>query len=86
MSRSARALRLARRTPCQHCGRTTATVQGVCADCWGAKDPSSVRLGRRPRTAGLFMLDWDDPLELLAVASIALLFVASVVYVLSEWI
>jgi hypothetical protein len=24
-------------SPCPHCGRTTKTVQGVCADCWGSK-------------------------------------------------
>lgn len=24
-------------SPCPHCGRTTKTIQGVCADCWGSK-------------------------------------------------
>jgi hypothetical protein len=25
------------RSLCPHCGRTSPTVQGVCADCWGSK-------------------------------------------------
>jgi hypothetical protein len=36
-SPSALRLRLAPKSPCPHCGRTTKTVQGVCADCWGSK-------------------------------------------------
>src|SRR3712207_1766372 len=34
------AVRLARApsSPCPHCGRTSKTVQGVCADCWGPKE------------------------------------------------
>jgi hypothetical protein len=34
---SALRLRLAPRSLCPHCERVSATVQGVCADCWGSK-------------------------------------------------
>jgi hypothetical protein len=36
-TRSALRLKLAPSSPCPHCDRTTKTVQGVCADCWGSK-------------------------------------------------
>jgi hypothetical protein len=38
MSRATYSLRLARRSPCPHCGRESKTVEGVCADCWGTKE------------------------------------------------
>ena len=61
-SRAVRALRRAPRSACPHCGRETPTVSGgVCADCWGVKDPErAVVLGdRRPRTWPLLGWDWD---------------------------
>jgi hypothetical protein len=36
-SRSTIGLALAPSSPCPACGRTTKTVQGVCADCWASK-------------------------------------------------
>jgi hypothetical protein len=36
-SRSTIRLAFAPSSACPHCGRTTKTVQGVCADCWGSK-------------------------------------------------
>ena len=65
--RAARALREAPRSPCPHCGRETATVSGgVCADCWGVKDPERAIVfhDRRPRTWPLFDWDWDWDLGL----------------------
>ena len=59
-SRAARALHDAPVEPCPHCGRETKTVSGgICADCWGIKDPANaVDLRPPPRTESLF--DWDD--------------------------
>jgi hypothetical protein len=37
VSKSTLRLALAPSSPCPHCGRTSKTVQGVCADCWGSK-------------------------------------------------
>lgn len=59
-SRAERALHDAPVEPCPRCGRETKTVSGgICADCWGIKDPASaVDLRPPPRTESLF--DWDD--------------------------
>lgn len=58
-SKAARALREAERSPCPHCGRETPTVSGgVCADCWGIKDPErAVDFRPQPKTEPL--LGWD---------------------------
>jgi hypothetical protein len=58
-SRAARSLRAAPRSTCPHCGRHSPTVSGgVCADCWGIKDPDrAVVFRKRPQTDPL--LDWD---------------------------
>ena len=46
-------------SPCAHCGRDTRTVEGVCADCWVAKEPGAWEAMRRPaRTEPL--LDWGS--------------------------
>jgi hypothetical protein len=77
-SRAARALGEAPASLCPHCGRQSKTVNGVCADCWGVKDPDRAfdfRPG--PKTEPLF--DWggwaDDwlPVGAAAVAAVAVL-------------
>jgi|RhiMetdeSRZDD1v2_1073273.scaffolds.fasta_scaffold1014414_2 hypothetical protein len=84
-SRAARALHDAPVEPCPHCGRETKTVSGgICADCWGIKDPANaVDLRPSPRTESLF--DWDDdydwygiPSGYVYVALLLVLVVASV--------
>lgn len=46
-------------SPCSHCGRDSRTVQGVCADCWQAKEPGAYEAMRRePKTEPLF--DWES--------------------------
>lgn len=65
--RARRRLDEAPSAPCPHCGRVTKTVDGVCADCWGVKDPAKARRWR-PRTRPLLSdLDsgWLNPLNLL---------------------
>jgi hypothetical protein len=45
---------------CPHCGRESQTVSGgICADCWGVKDPKHAISAplRQSRTEPLF--DWD---------------------------
>jgi hypothetical protein len=62
---------------CPHCGRESKTVNGVCADCWGVKDPDRA-LDLRPelRTEPLF--DWGGwaedwiPVGAFALAAIAI--------------
>jgi hypothetical protein len=58
-SKAASVLRDAERSPCPQCGRETKTVSGgVCADCWGVKDPEHVLVVRpEPKTEPL--VDWD---------------------------
>ena len=58
-SRAVSELRDAPRSRCPHCGRETRTVsRGVCADCWGVKDPENALVFRAPpRTEPL--LGWD---------------------------
>jgi hypothetical protein len=47
-------------SPCPHCGRDTKTVQGVCSDCWGVKDPDvAIDLTPRPKTEPLLGLGGD---------------------------
>jgi hypothetical protein len=47
----------------------TKTVDGVCADCWGVKDPAKARRWlSRPKTRRMFSdldHDWLDPVNLL---------------------
>ena len=47
----------------------TKTVDGVCADCWGVKDPAKAHRWRsRARTRRIFAdsgFDWLDPVTLL---------------------
>jgi hypothetical protein len=58
-SRVARSLRDAPRSVCPHCDRDSATVSGgICADCWGVKDPERALVFRKePKPDPLF--DWD---------------------------
>jgi hypothetical protein len=59
-SRAAAALEEAAVSLCPHCGRESKTVSGgICADCWGVKDPdNAVDFRPEPRRVPLF--DWDD--------------------------
>jgi hypothetical protein len=41
--RARRRLEDAPSAPCPHCDRVTKTVDGMCADCWGVKDPARAR-------------------------------------------
>ncbi len=86
--RARRRLEEAPSSPCPHCGRVTKTVDGVCADCWGVKEPSRARRWlRRPRTQPVpSWLDLDDPLDLLWVIGAVVVLVLVAAYVLSEWI
>jgi hypothetical protein len=76
--------------PCPHCGRVTKTVDGVCADCWGVKEPERARRWlRRPRanpTFASFWLDLDDPLDLLWAVGAIVVFVLVAAYLVSQWI
>jgi hypothetical protein len=59
-SRAAAALDEAPVSLCPHCRRVSKTVSGgICADCWGVKDPvNAVDFRPEPRRVPLF--DWDD--------------------------
>jgi hypothetical protein len=67
--RARRRLEEAPTAPCPHCGRVTKTVDGVCADCWGVKDPARAhRWLPSPRTRRIFDVSdvgWLDPVTLL---------------------
>lgn len=58
-NKAAHTLQEAPRSPCPHCGRETATVSGgVCADCWGVKDPENAIVFRaESKNEPLF--DWE---------------------------
>jgi hypothetical protein len=78
-SKALRALHDAPRSVCPHCERESATVsRGICADCWGVKDPDNAIVFRRePQRDPLFdwdgMFDWlgEAPWILLAILAIA---------------
>ena len=78
-SRAGVRLRRAATSPCPHCGRTTKTVDGVCADCWGQKEGEPRFFFRRTQgswVGDLLPLDWwPGP----ALVFEALVFVAAVV-------
>jgi hypothetical protein len=57
VSRAVRELRLARRSPCRHCGRNTKTVEGVCADCWGSKTAGHEQFRKTRKSPSWFSLD-----------------------------
>jgi hypothetical protein len=86
-SKAVSALREAPRSVCPHCGRDTKTVSGgVCADCWGVKDPANALVFRPPpKTEPLLgwdgLLGWLDDLPwiLLVLVGIAV-FVARVAF------
>ena len=87
-SRASRALAEAPVSSCPHCGRETKTVQGVCADCWGVKDPdAAIDLRPSPRTEPLLDMgpdlgDWFGLSPILVISSILGLVVAVAVVVL----
>ena len=85
--RARRRLEQAPSSPCPHCGRVTKTVDGMCADCWGVKDPVRAKRWRpRPRKEPLLGLYWDDPLDLLWVFGGVVLVVLVAVYAMTQWI
>ena len=57
--RAAIALEDAEGSPCGNCGRTTKTVQGVCAECWASKGGPPMGWKKRPPRdgGGSFLLD-----------------------------
>ena len=64
-------------------------MDGVCADCWGVKEPGQARRWRRrPRTNPLanFWLDFDDPLDLLWALGAIVVFVLVAAYLVNQWI
>lgn len=67
------ALATAESSLCPHCGRTTKTVQGVCADCWGSKVGRQFWLRkhapRRSTLGDLLGVDLFHPLVLAAAAA-----------------
>jgi hypothetical protein len=48
-------------TRCSHCGRDSATVRGICTECWGVKDETKVDRRPRRRDSGGSAGFWDDP-------------------------
>ena len=79
--RARRRLEQAPSSACPHCGRVTKTVDGMCADCWGVKDPVRAKrwLSLPPRKP------FVDPVNLLWVLGAIVAFVLVVVFVTSEW-
>jgi hypothetical protein len=60
----------------------TKTVDGMCADCWGVKDPATAkRWLSRPRRKPLI-----DPLDLLWIVGAVVAFLLVVVFVAGQWI
>jgi hypothetical protein len=85
--RARRRLEDAPSAPCPHCGRVTKTVDGMCADCWGVKDPARARRWLpRPRREPLFGFEWEDPLDLLWAFGAVVLIVLVAIYALTQWI
>ena len=80
--RARRRLEEAPSSPCGHCGRVTKTVDGMCADCWGVKDPARAKRWLQvPRAAPRF-----DPTQVLWAGAAAVALVLVVLVVVSEWI
>jgi hypothetical protein len=77
MSRATLSLRLARRSPCPHCGRETKTVEGVCADCWGTKEQGRRQffVEKRGGSPGWFFLDDLLWLPVVLALGIAVIFI-----------
>jgi hypothetical protein len=65
----------------------TKTVDGMCADCWGVKDPARAKrwLSAR-RKEPLLGMHWDDPLDLLWAIGAVVVIVLVVTYVATQWI
>jgi hypothetical protein len=79
-SRAVRTLRSAPRSTCPHCDRDSATVSGgICADCWGVKDPENALVFRKePQTEPILSLDsllgWLDDVPWILLVLLAILF------------
>jgi hypothetical protein len=76
-SRSTVQLASAPASPCPHCGRTTKTVQGVCADCWRSK--GGRLLGATGRRSDSFGGPW-------VIAAAALLAAIPAAVIVLSWI
>ena len=64
---------LAPSSPCPHCGRTTKTVQGVCADCWGSKGGRLLWMRKSgPDTSELQEILGFDPLHPVVLTAVAI--------------
>jgi hypothetical protein len=68
----------------------TKTVDGMCADCWGVKDPARAkRWLRGPRTRPLFsdpLFELDDPLDVLWLIGAVVAALLVVAFVAGKWI
>ena len=89
--RARRRLEEAPSSPCGHCGRVTKTVDGMCADCWGVKDPERAKrwLRTRPRARSFFedpLIDFDDPAHLLWLLGTIVAFGLIVIVLATRWI
>jgi hypothetical protein len=64
----------------------TKTVDGMCADCWGVKDPARAkRWLRGPRTRPLFF-ELDDPLDILWLIGAVVAVLLVIAFVAGIWI
>jgi hypothetical protein len=82
MSRAVLELRRARRSMCPHCGRMTKTVEGVCADCWGSKEPGRRQFFARKSRGSSEWWFLDEDVWLVVMAALGL----GVVYVVARTI
>ena len=69
----------------------TKTVDGMCADCWGVKEPERAKrwLRTRPRTRSFFggpLIDFDDPENLLWLLGAIVAFGLIVIVLATRWI
>jgi hypothetical protein len=80
VSKAIARLRLAPSSRCASCGRTTKTVEGVCAECWAPKDPNARIFRPKPRTEPLLDLDWDSPWLVRAAVAVVVFIAGAVVH------
>ena len=72
----------ARRSHCPHCGKETATVRGVCTECWGSKGGRLFTVEKRGPESGPLeppeFWRWGCSLTMVVIVGVAVL-------VLSGW-
>jgi hypothetical protein len=81
--RARRRLEEAPSSPCPHCERVTKTVDGMCADCWGVKDPVRAKRWLVVRRRQTF---FDDPIDLLWLVGAVVAALLVVLVAASRWI